>query len=165
MVQTAVKCPPNLLGRVYICADRYETMDIAGRLYHASLEQSAAFACVTGLVAKMESLFNSFSFPQAYFADRSFGVSHTDTARSSSGKKEVEQRMSEEALKEAKGEKATFVVQVQFRQNATWQGTISWTEQKKTQRFRSTLEMIKLMDEALAESTDQESTSWVSQER
>ena len=61
--------------------------------------------------------------------------------------------------------KATFIIHVQFRRNATWQGTISWTEQKKTQRFRSTLEMIKLMDEALAESTDQESTSWVSQER
>lgn len=49
-----------------------------------------------------------------------------------------------------KGNKATFVVQVQFSQNASWQGTIAWTEQKKEQRFRSTLELVKLIDEALA---------------
>lgn len=47
------------------------------------------------------------------------------------------------------GKKATFIVNVQFRQNATWQGTIRWVEKQKTQRFRSELEMIKLMDEAI----------------
>jgi hypothetical protein len=45
----------------------------------------------------------------------------------------------------------TFVVQVQFQRNATWQGTIDWLDARKTQRFRSVLEMIKLMDEALAD--------------
>lgn len=47
--------------------------------------------------------------------------------------------------------KVTFVVQIQFQQNSSWQGTITWTDEKKTQRFRSTLEMIKLMDEALSD--------------
>ena len=41
------------------------------------------------------------------------------------------------------------IVNVQFRQNATWQGTIRWVEKQKTQRVRSELEMIKLMDEAI----------------
>ena len=45
---------------------------------------------------------------------------------------------------------AKFVIHVQFRQNATWQGTIEWLEENKTQRFRSTLEMLKLMEEALS---------------
>jgi hypothetical protein len=45
--------------------------------------------------------------------------------------------------------KQTFLVQIQFQQNATWQGTITWTEQSLTQRFRSTLEMLKLMDDAV----------------
>ena len=44
---------------------------------------------------------------------------------------------------------ATFIVRVRFEQNATWHGSLSWIEQKKTQNFRSTLEMLKLMDEAL----------------
>lgn len=44
---------------------------------------------------------------------------------------------------------ASFLIQVQFRQNATWQGSIQWLDQKKAQRFRSTLELIQLMDSAL----------------
>ena len=63
--------------------------------------------------------------------------------------------MSDEVLKEKHGEKATFVVQVQFRQNASWQGTVTWAEQNETRHFRSTLELIKLMDEILDESTEQ----------
>lgn len=57
--------------------------------------------------------------------------------------------------KKQKDKKATFIVQVQFRQNATWQGSIHWNEKNKTQYFRSTLEMIKLMDEALGEGREE----------
>lgn len=46
--------------------------------------------------------------------------------------------------------KATFTIQIQFRQNATWQGTIAWAEGGKSQKFRSELEMLKLMMEAVA---------------
>ncbi len=47
------------------------------------------------------------------------------------------------------GRKATFVVEVQFQQNNTLQGTVRWLEEKRSQRFRSTLELMKLMDDAL----------------
>ena len=57
--------------------------------------------------------------------------------------------MDEIIFENERGEKVTFIIQVQFRQNATWQGTIRWADKKKAQRFRSTLEMIKLMDDAL----------------
>ena len=43
--------------------------------------------------------------------------------------------------------KATFIIHVQFRRNATWQGTIQWVESQKQQSFRSTLEMLRLIDE------------------
>ncbi|BDF59256.1 hypothetical protein CE91St36_20730 [Christensenellaceae bacterium] len=45
--------------------------------------------------------------------------------------------------------KATFIIQIQCKQNATWQGEIVWSEKKETQRFRSELELIKLMESAL----------------
>ena len=61
-------------------------------------------------------------------------------------------------MEKGAGSKYTFVVQVQFTQNSSWQGTVAWTEQKKEQRFRSTLELIKLIDEALlAERSDNKS--------
>lgn len=57
--------------------------------------------------------------------------------------------------------KSTFIVQVQFCQNSSWQGTIAWTEQKKEQRFRSALELMKLIDEALtSERDDKISIHW-----
>lgn len=47
------------------------------------------------------------------------------------------------------GSKETFVVQIQFQDNATWQGSITWARKGQEVRFRSMLEMIKLMDDAL----------------
>lgn len=47
--------------------------------------------------------------------------------------------------------RGTFVIQILNQQNATWQGTVTWTEEKITQPFRSLLELIKLIDNALGE--------------
>ena len=42
-----------------------------------------------------------------------------------------------------------FVIQIERCENATWQGSILWTEKNVTQQFRSALELIKLVDSAL----------------
>lgn len=52
---------------------------------------------------------------------------------------------------EEPGKRATFVISVLFRQNATWQGTVRWLNRDQTQRFRSTLELISLMEDALSQ--------------
>ena len=44
-----------------------------------------------------------------------------------------------------------FLVGVEYQENATWQGTVTWTNRGKTMHFRSVLEMIKLIDSALEE--------------
>jgi hypothetical protein len=46
---------------------------------------------------------------------------------------------------------AKFIIHVKFRQNSTWQGEIKWVDKDKTQYFRSSLEMVKLIDRALEE--------------
>ena len=48
-----------------------------------------------------------------------------------------------------KGHLGTFTVQIQYQENATWQGKILWVEGKQSCYFRSALEMLKLMDSAL----------------
>ncbi len=55
-------------------------------------------------------------------------------------------------MKENNG-KGTFVVRVQYTQNNSWQGSITWTEKNLTENFRSALEMMQLMDNALGERT------------
>ena len=49
--------------------------------------------------------------------------------------------------------KGTFVVRIQYTQNNSWQGSITWTEKNQTEHFRSALEMMQLMDNALGENT------------
>ena len=49
-------------------------------------------------------------------------------------------------------EKNTFIVKLDNRQRDTWQGEIVWADENRTERFRSALELIKLMDEAMNKS-------------
>jgi hypothetical protein len=48
------------------------------------------------------------------------------------------------------GAQGTFVIRILNRQNATWQGTVACVDRKEEKTFRSLLEMIKLIDSALA---------------
>ena len=48
-----------------------------------------------------------------------------------------------------KGQLGTFVVQVTFRQDATWQGHVIHQENNEKIDFISALELIKIMDKAL----------------
>ena len=45
--------------------------------------------------------------------------------------------------------KSTSIVKIINNQNSTWQGSITWVEEQKTQNFRSALEMIKMIDGVL----------------
>ena len=49
----------------------------------------------------------------------------------------------------------TFVVKVDNRQNNSWQGRIIWADENKTTHFRSMLEMLKLMEEAMSSGAQQ----------
>ena len=52
--------------------------------------------------------------------------------------------------KNATNKKGTFIVKVEYSQNRSWQGRIIWAERGREVRFRSTLELLKLMDEAIS---------------
>ena len=45
--------------------------------------------------------------------------------------------------------KNTFIVKLDNHQRDTWQGEIVWADENRSERFRSALELIKLMDEAM----------------
>ena len=57
--------------------------------------------------------------------------------------------------------KCTFEITVRYKQNATWQGQIYWINKNRKQNFRSVLEMLKLMDEAITEEVeDAQKVKW-----
>ncbi len=51
-------------------------------------------------------------------------------------------------------ESETFVVTIQHSQNATWQGEVTWvTGENEKIHFRSGLELIKIMNEAISKNS------------
>lgn len=53
-------------------------------------------------------------------------------------------------IEEKMNRKETFVVHIISQENATWQGQVTWSGKEETMNFRSFLELVKLMDNALA---------------
>lgn len=48
----------------------------------------------------------------------------------------------------------SFVVEVKSQENQTWQGTITWVQEKRTECFRSALELIRLIDSTLCNESE-----------
>lgn len=51
--------------------------------------------------------------------------------------------------KQTKKKGGTFVVRVDRRERATWQGQVIWTDRNRKQYFRSGLELLRLMEDAM----------------
>lgn len=54
-------------------------------------------------------------------------------------------------MEKHEGKRATFALRVLFRQNASWQGSVTWLEGGQEESFRSVLELLMLMNSALTE--------------
>jgi len=141
---------------ILLCVDSYEAGDLNGFLDSLLLPEPLPFQGIVQLINKMDDFFDKHSFPQVFFKKRSFDEKKDNKH---TGSKEGTSGMQRESMKIDQGAKGTFLISVHYRQNATWQGTIAWAEKNKKQRFRSALEMIKLIDEALTEADDSVETS------
>lgn len=129
-------------GTCKICIDRLGADGVHGRAYWQGGGAPITFTEVASAVIELDS---RMKYPQASTQSRSFGKRREPAAEQGG----IE--MDNKPLAEAVGEKATFVVQVQYRQNATWQGRVVWAEKNEAKQFRSALELIKMIDSALDE--------------
>ena len=125
---------------IYLTPSHDETM--RGCIYNEYYKKVFHFQNEYEMISAMEDLFNSLAFPHASFESRSFQDKFKKII------KKVDDVMDDSMKDLRQNEKTTFIVNVQYRQNATWQGTITWVEENRTQHFRSALEMLKLMEQA-----------------
>jgi len=124
-----------------LCIDSYDNKDLVGRLYNPCLENGISFANAIQFILAAESLFDRMDIPQPFMSRHSIWE---DKIR--------EVMLPESPLREEAqhtGRRATFLLRIVFRQNASWQGNITWLEQNKNECFRSILELIKILDAAL----------------
>jgi hypothetical protein len=132
---------PNLLN---ICVDAGTEGEISGRVYSCYSREPMAFGNVVQLLRYMESFYNRIQFPEAAVLLRSF-----ENVPQKRRETVPEQEVDRACVMGQRGSLATFCVYVQYRQNATWQGVLCWQEQDRDVEFRSALEMIALIDNAL----------------
>lgn len=127
-----------------ICIDNTLNGDESGRLYHVFSKQPRYFNDAGQLIKMIDAFLDEINFPQATMIYRSF--------KSRKKKMEWEKKDMEVTnvrMSEQRGNKATFVVHILYRQNASWQGRVTWVENKQSVSFRSVLEFLKLIDSAL----------------
>jgi len=127
--------------------------EIKGKLYSKYLDTPYEFSNLVQVTKKMDKIFDTKNFPEAFVSLRSFGEAKSEEkAHSLKGRDGMELQ----TARERGGVTCTFEISVKFRQNATWQGQILWAEKNLKKNFRSVLEMIKLMDQALADGEPEE---------
>ena len=122
--------------KITVCIDSYDNGALRGRFYNAYHEVSS-FESLSQFLIRIEALLEENHAPQAYTSHRTFSAIL---------------KPDEEAAHPAasrKGAKATFELQVLFRQHSSWQGMIVWKDRNVEQSFRSVLELVVLMDSAL----------------
>ena len=122
--------------KIMICIDDYDNGIPMGRFYSAS-QGMVSFRSMSQFLLKMETVLEELQEPQSYTAKRTFSTmlpSDDDIPYPAQFRK---------------GAKATFELQVLFRQHSSWQGVVIWKDRHSEQSFRSVLELIFLLDSAL----------------
>jgi peptide subunit release factor RF-3 len=129
----------------------YERNSLKGVLHSLYLKKPYVFNSLVQMIEKMEEIFDTKGFPEAFLTPRTFGSSKKNTKKLNV---DGDEDIMDTNIQFAPGDsKCTFEITVKFRQNATWQGQIFWAEKNLKQNFRSVLEMLKLMDEALTDNS------------
>lgn len=122
--------------RILACVDSYHNSVPKGRI-HSHYRGTDGFESLSQFLIKLDALLDERNMPQSYTAHRTFA-----SVMDHPGKGTLSSQL-------RKGTKATFDIQVIFRQHTSWQGVITWLEQDLEQSFRSVLELVMLMDSAL----------------
>lgn len=119
-----------------ICIDSYDSDVPKGRFYNLAQAGGIPFESLSQLLIKLDDIFSEYQLPQSFTTLRSFSGPTVRPGEVTVGQEQA-------------GKLATFSVRILFRQNASWQGSVSWLEGKREESFRSALELVFLMDGAL----------------
>jgi hypothetical protein len=134
----AAKMWGNEYRTTMICVDSYDNSVPVGRFYNQCCPEGIHFHGAIDLIKKIEAMLDQMSFPQPFSAVRSFAGKPVVNLGGASGENAY------------KGKIATFATKVLFRQNTSWQGSVSWMEGQREETFRSVLELLLLIDSAIS---------------
>lgn len=115
----------------------YNNKNFQGTLQNAYFSEKQNFHNLTQLLLLIEHLQDQLQYPQKGMETRRF-------------KKEPAIPIPLKPQASPRSVQATFKLHLIFRQNASWQGSVTWIEEGTQAQFRSALELVFLMDSVLA---------------
>ena len=130
--------PPRHDTRAMLIAvDSYDHQVPAGELFYPAREERRSFVGLTQLLLQMDACMEAEDAPQAFQAERTFFP--------------LVKPVPEEHIEKAWriGKCSTFTIAVLYRRNSSWQGKLTWLETGETERFRSVLELVHLLNSAM----------------
>lgn len=154
------QCYVGTLCGMVLCIDRIDHTDkVIGRIYHGYRLDAMEFSGMTEAILYMEQFYDEMKYPFSGTKSRCFGETkepvvvpykQTDSFK-------TERAVSDEELLDHRGKRETFIIRVEQRQHSSWQGRVTWIEKGETVTFRSVLELLKLMNQALEQDKKKES--------
>lgn len=138
---------PNNYTQMSVYVEHTDQFDMQGVLWHNATGLGWRYDSLVQMVQLYERFLNNIDYPQSTHRLRS--MVQEDPCREM---KELKDRAVDKDKRPV--EDPTFIIKVKYRQNASWQGSIQWVEGGVEKNFRSTLELIKLMDEAMGSDGD-----------
>lgn len=145
-------------SRFILTITERKQLDYAGTLTHECTGRELQVASLFEACLMIQKVLGEVGFLEPNFRLRSWSKQQAVRPDQQDGRGESEsvgRNMSEKRVVPAEDVETittpTFVVQVLRENNATWQGTIQWIDKQRTLHFRSVLELIKLMEDAVAQ--------------
>ena len=153
---------PAVASTVRICVDQYNMNDWSGRIYTRLSKEPIQFRNIGEMLSNMENIWNQIGFPKESTINRRFTNQQSQSVQSihvsypeDGVKDKIKVELSEADMDKKRGKQDTFIVRIQYRQNATWQGHVTWVDENRTVPFRSALELIKLLDSTQNDEADE----------
>lgn len=126
---------------VMIYVDSFERGILSGRFHISSNPEVQTFHGLCQLLLDINNNLDRENFPQSFSELRKFQMPSKQND------------MSPLSVDTKSGAVATFSMRILFRQNSSWQGSLTWIEGNQEEYFRSVLELIVLMENALRYAT------------
>ncbi|MDO4542300.1 MAG: hypothetical protein Q4C00_05675 [Bacillota bacterium] len=143
---------PQFNNELAICVDNCNAAGMEGRAYFGSEQEPVLFRDVCAVLISYNDFLDVLQAPQASTELRVFRNRKAKIEPLPRG--EVLSLKSRTQIREM-GKKSTFMVRVEYRQNSSWQGKVTWVETGETKSFRSALELLMLMESAMSEDGDE----------
>ena len=138
-----------------VCVNGNDNAEYQGEIWTQYQDEPIHFLSVTDMVSRMDALMDEWDFPQKSLEQRKFYKSESDNEFNAGNNGDIltidriKEKNGVRNVQNKKGQLGTFVVQVSFRQNATWQGNVVFSEKNEKLSFSSAMELIGIIDKCV----------------